>query len=54
MLFSEKSEESTIESQWFIRDVAKSNRLRYLLENPWKYVAVKPGMVLNIGITDDF
>jgi hypothetical protein len=33
--------------------VATSNRLRYLLDNPWKYVIVKPGMVMNIGLNDE-
>ncbi len=42
-----------LETEWFMRDIAKSNRLRYLLDSPWKYVLIKPGMVINLGLTDD-
>lgn len=33
--------------------MAKSNRLKYLLDNPWKYVVAKPGMVMSIGLNDE-
>jgi hypothetical protein len=27
--------------------------VRYLLDNPYKYVVVKPAMVISIGLTED-
>lgn len=40
-------------TQWFIRDVSRSNRLKYLLDSPYKYVFLKPQMRLTLGLTDD-
>ena len=42
------------ESEWLVRDVARSNRTRYILDTPEKYVAVKPGMVVGFGLTEQF
>lgn len=52
MIYEEREPKPIVESQWYIRDVARSNRLKYLLDNPWKYMIVKPGMVISIGLTD--
>lgn len=41
-------------TEWFIRDTAKSNRISYQLNNPYKYVIVKPGMVLNFGFSSNY
>ncbi len=40
--------------EWFVRDTAKSNRLKYLLDKPTKYVFAKPKMVISLGLTGDF
>lgn len=52
MIYDEREPKPTIDTQWYIRDVARSNRLKYLLDTPWKYVIVKPGMIISIGLTD--
>ena len=52
-MFAEKQPDPEIHTEWFIRDTAKSNRVRYLLDNPYKYVIAKPDMVLTLGLTDD-
>ena len=36
-----------------MRDIGKSNRLRYLLDSPWKYLVVQPGTVISLGLTED-
>jgi hypothetical protein len=38
---------------WFIRDVSRSNRVKYVLDTPYKYVVVKPKMVVSLGLTED-
>jgi len=40
-------------AQWLIRDVSRSNRLKYILDTAYKYVMVKPKMVVSLGLTDD-
>ena len=52
-IFDEKEPSPEVETWWYIRDTSKSCRLRYLLDNPWKYVIVKPGMLISLGMTDD-
>ena len=39
---------------WYIKDVAKSNRIKYSLDSPYKYVIVKPGMVISFGLTEEW
>lgn len=39
---------------WFIKDTAKSSRVRYLLDSAFKYAIVKPSMAISIGLTDDY
>jgi hypothetical protein len=41
-------------TEWFIRDTARSNRITYQLNNPYKYVIIKPGMVIRFGFTNNF
>ena len=52
-IFDEKEPEPEIETEWYLRDTSKSSRLKYLLDNPFKYVIVKPNLVLSLGMTDD-
>lgn len=37
-----------------MRDVSKSNRLQYLLSNPWTYVVLRKGLVIKIGLTEQY
>jgi hypothetical protein len=51
--FDEKEDESVEVVEWYVRDTAKSNRMRYLLDSPHKFVFLKPGMVVSLGLTGD-
>jgi hypothetical protein len=37
-----------------MRDVSKSNRLKYLLDDKNKFVILKQKMVIGIGMTEDY
>lgn len=51
--FFEDSQETISYNEWYLRDISKSNRLRFLLDRSQKYVFAKPLMVLTIGLTQD-
>lgn len=42
------------ENLWYVRDISRSNRLQYLLNNDSTYVVMRPGMAVKIGLTDQF
>lgn len=39
--------------EWFVRDTARSNRMKYVLDTQHKFVFIKPGMVISFGLTGD-
>lgn len=41
-------------TNWYVRDVSKSNRLQYLLSNPSTYVVLRQGLSIKIGLTDQY
>jgi hypothetical protein len=51
--YFEEKDDSVEVVEWFVRDTARSNRLRYVLDTPHKFVFLKPAMAISFGLTGD-
>ena len=40
-------------TKFFIRDISKSNRIQYVLDNENKYFTLKKGMIISIGLLEN-